>query len=97
MLGQFLSSALTSICRDAHVAASLVGTPTDVRELMAYRLGQSDSADPPALTQGWRAQVVGQLFEDLLAGKVSISIDDPLSEKPLVFEPRSRPSGPNRV
>jgi ribonuclease D len=88
MLGQFLSSALSSICRDAQVAASLVGTPNDVRELVAYHLGQLESAEPPALTQGWRAKVVGRLIEDLLEGQVSISIADPLSEKPLVFEPR---------
>jgi ribonuclease D len=90
MLGQFLSSALTSICRDAQVAASLVGTPNDVRELVAYHLGQAESAEPPSLTQGWRAKVVGRLIEDLLEGKVSISIADPLSEKPLVFEPRQQ-------
>ncbi len=88
MLGQFLSSALTSICRDAHVAASLAGTPNDVRELIAYRLEQPPSKDPPTLTVGWRAQVVGRLIDDLLSGNVSIRIADPLSEKPLVFEPR---------
>jgi ribonuclease D len=87
MLSQFLSSALTSICRDAQVATSLVGTPNDVRELVAHHLGQLDSPEPPALTQGWRAKVVGRLIEDLLEGKVSIRIADPLSEKPLVFEP----------
>lgn len=89
MLGQFLSSALTSICRDAHVAASLAGTPNDVRELIAFRLGQYSSKEPPVLIHGWRAKVVGQLIDDLLAGKVSISIEDPMSEKPLVFEPRA--------
>lgn len=91
MLGQFLSSALTSICRDAQVAASLVGTPNDVRELVAYRLGQLVGDEVPTLTRGWRAEVVGHLIEELLAGKVSISINDPLSEKPLVFEPRTKP------
>jgi ribonuclease D len=90
MLGQFLSSALTSICRDAEVAAALVGTPNDVRELVAWHLKQSDSSEPPALTKGWRAKVVGRLIEDLLEGNVSIRIADPLSEKPLLFEQRSK-------
>lgn len=88
MLGQFLSSALTSICRDAHVAASLTGTPNDVRELIAYRLGQTNSENPPALALGWRAEVVGHLIDELLTGEKCIRIENPLSENPLVFEPR---------
>ena len=39
LLGQFLSPALSSICRNASVATSLAGTATDVRDLIAYRLG----------------------------------------------------------
>jgi ribonuclease D len=38
------------------------------------------------LAQGWRAEVVGQLLDDLLAGKVSIRIRDPRSDQPLAFE-----------
>ncbi len=88
MLGQFLSSALSSICRAAEVAPSMVGTPNDVRDLIAYQLGEYESNDgqPPSLAQGWRAEVVGQLLDDLLAGKVSIRIRDPKSEQPLAFE-----------
>lgn len=88
MLGQFLSSALNSICRAAEVATSLVGTANDVRDLVAFQLGQWDShAPPPALAQGWRAEVVGRLLDDLLAGKVAIRIHDPQAEQPLAFEP----------
>ena len=92
VLGQFLFSALGSICRDAHLAPGLVGTPGDVREWMAYRGGEGKSADrpPPALARGWRAEVVGNLFDDLLSGKVAIRIRDPRSEHPLSFE-RSEP------
>jgi ribonuclease D len=87
MLGQFLSSALTSICRSAQIAASLVGTASDVRDLVAYRLG-FDVGAMPVLAEGWRAEIVGHLIEDLLSGKTSIRIADPLSDHPLVFEPR---------
>ena len=67
LLGQFLSSALTSICRSAAVAPSIVGTASDVRELIAYYLKLGDQDTPPLLGQGWRAEVVGHLIEDLLA------------------------------
>ncbi len=86
MLGQFLSSALTSICRSAQLAPSIVGTASDVRDLVAYRLG-FDVGGIPALAKGWREEVVGHLIDDLLRGKTSIRIADPLSDEPLVFEP----------
>jgi ribonuclease D len=87
LLGQFLSSALTSICRSASVASSIVGTASDVRELIAYHLRLDGYCDkPPHLGQGWRAEVVGNLIEDLLSGKMAIRIKDPLAEEPLSFE-----------
>jgi ribonuclease D len=88
LLGQFLSPALTSICRRANVATSLAGTASDVRDLIAYRLnfGRANSGAPPLLARGWRAELVGHLIEDLLAGNKSIRIDDPTSEMPLAFD-----------
>lgn len=88
LLGQFLSTALGSICRKASVAASLVGTAQDVRDLIAYRLGLGgfEDGELPALAMGWRAEVVGQVIDHLLAGDVSIRIADPLADEPLAFE-----------
>ncbi len=88
LLGQFLSPALTSICHSAKVATSLAGTATDVRDLIAYRLefGSATDGEPPILSRGWRAELVGNLIDDLLAGKKSIRITDPLSDEPLGFD-----------
>jgi ribonuclease D len=88
LLGQFLSPALSSICRSANVATSLAGTATDVRDLLAYRLGfaGANQEEPPLLATGWRAELVGHLIEELLAGKKSIRIEDPMSEHPLAFD-----------
>ncbi len=88
VLGQFLSTALAGICRSAELAPSIVGTASDVRELVAYRLGLTNVDDgPPLLGCGWRAEVVGRMIEDLLAGRVAIRIGDPLASEPLLFEP----------
>jgi ribonuclease D len=88
LLGQFLTPALTSICRRAEVAASMVGTASDVRELIAYRygFGGADPDETPALLEGWRAELVGNLLDDLLGGKKSIRIADPGHEDPLAFD-----------
>lgn len=89
VLGQFLSAALGSICRQAELAASLVGTASDVRDLILYELEPESWAQPPLLATGWRSQVVGALFEDVLAGRLSIRVGDPHSDYPLVID---RPS-----
>lgn len=93
LIGQFLSTALGSICRTKQVAPSLVGTAQDVRELIAYRLNleEYEADELPILAQGWRAEVVGQMIDDLLAGKLAIRIADPLSDHPLSFEPSHEP------
>lgn len=87
MVAQFLSSALTSVCRAREVAPSLVGTAEDVRELVAARMEGRRGDESLALACGWRAEVVGQLLDDLLAGKTSIRIQDPASDHPLAFDP----------
>lgn len=90
MLGQLLSSALASICHRADLAPSIVGNPSDVRELVAHRLGYTHADDdPPSLARGWRAEVVGSVIDDLLSGKTAVRIADPKSEEPLVFVPWS--------
>jgi len=88
LLGQFLTTALGSICRSAKVAPSIVGTAQDVRDLIAYRLDLNGAgqATPPSLAVGWRAEVVGHVIEELLSGKLSIRITDPHSDRPLSFE-----------
>ena len=87
VLGQFLFAALSSVCRRGKLAPNMVGTPGDIRELIAYRTGQADpGGGKPRLARGWRAEFVGRLFDDLLAGKTTIRIKDPTSDHPLVFE-----------
>jgi ribonuclease D len=91
LLGQFLSTALGSICRSAEVAPSLAGTAQDVRDLIAWRLklGGFAPGEVPALAQGWRAEVVGQVIDQLLSGELAIRIGDPLADEPLTFDRRS--------
>ena len=94
VLGQFLNSALGSICRAAQVSPSLVGSVDDVRDLIAHRLGLAGSDDngtPPSLATGWRAEVVGHVIDELLTGKLQIRIADPLSDEPLAFVPAHAP------
>jgi ribonuclease D len=87
LLGQFLTPALTTICRRAEVAASMAGTASDVRDLIAHHFGFGGAADElPALLRGWRAELVGNLLDELLSGKKSIRIANALDDDPLAFD-----------
>jgi ribonuclease D len=90
VLGQFLATAVAGVCRQMHLAPALVGTSSDMRDLLAYKLGYWDSDDErvPLLASGWRAEVVGSLVDDLLSGKASLRIGDVRSHDPLVIDRR---------
>jgi ribonuclease D len=85
MLIQYLASALSCICRRKSIAASIVGTADDLKEFVSYRLStnRNQNGTVPTLLQGWRAQIVGQVLDDLLSGKASLQIQNPASDMPL--------------
>ena len=86
LLGQFVTTALNIVCRNANIAPSLVGTAQDVRTLAAWKLGMLKLKTTPELASGWRAEIVGQVIEQILDGKLVIRVEDPRSEHPLVIE-----------
>ncbi|MEM7455379.1 MAG: HRDC domain-containing protein [Planctomycetota bacterium] len=85
-LGQFLTTALGVVCRSNQIAPSIVGTAQDVRNLAAEKLGMVKLKEPPAMANGWRRELVGQLIEQILSGRIAIRVDDPRSDNPLVLE-----------
>jgi len=86
MLGQFLATAVAGMCRRMELAPALVGTSSDMRDLLAHKLGYDDGEREPLLATGWRRGVVGDLVDDLLAGRASLRIGDLRSHDPLVIE-----------
>jgi len=84
VIGQFLSAALGSICREVKVAPSLACTMQDVRDLVAYHLDGGDQ--PPSLAKGWRAEVIGRTIEELLDGTLTVKIGNPRADEPLEFQ-----------
>ena len=86
VLGQFMATAIAGACRQMHLAPALVGTASDMRDLLAFKLGHFDEDREPLLARGWRAEVVGQLVDDLLAGRAAIRIGDVRAHDPLIVE-----------
>lgn len=85
VVGQLLGIALANLCLQEDVAMQLVGTSSDLRQLVRWHL-HGRREDPPRLMQGWRATVCGTLLTDLLDGKIRLRVADPKSDHPLVFE-----------
>ena len=85
LIGQFMNAVLASICKDCGLAPAIVGNSTDVKDLIAHELKLNHAKKDPALSRGWRAQIIGNKLKDVLHGKASIKIRDPLGENPLEF------------
>jgi ribonuclease D len=54
--------------------------------LIGYRTGNGRRGEVPVLSIGWRAELVGNLFDNLLSGKIAVRVNDPTSDHPLAFD-----------
>jgi len=88
VIGQLLGLALANRCAEMNVAMSLVGKSSDLRHLVRWYAHGDQTGEPPRLTQGWRAEVCGDLLTDVLRGRIALRVADPQSDHPLVFERR---------
>lgn len=86
LLGQFLTTALNVLCRTEQISSSIVGTAQEVRDVAAMRLGLLKLKEQPRLLTGWRAEIVGQLIDQVLDGRIAIRVDDPSSDHPLKMD-----------
>jgi ribonuclease D len=87
VLGQFMATAVAGMCRQMKIAPALVGTASDMRDLLAWKLGyRDDDETAPVLATGWRREVVGELIDDLLAGKAALRVGNLSSSDPLVID-----------
>jgi ribonuclease D len=86
VIGQLLGIALANRCAEQDVARPLVGTSADLRHLVRWHVYGEKDGPPPRLTEGWRAEVCGDLLEDVLDGKIALRVADASSDHPLIFE-----------
>ncbi len=89
VVGQLLGLALANRCAELNVSMALVGKVADLRHLVRWHVYGEQEGEPPRLTEGWRAEVCGDLLTDVLDGRISLRVADPQSDHPLVFERRT--------
>lgn len=85
MLSQFLSTSIACISRQHKLAPPIVGNSEDVRELLGYELDRRGHDDVPSLLKGWRGELVGKIFRQILAGDLAIRVADVTETQPLEF------------
>lgn len=85
MLSQFLSTSIACISRQHKLAPPIVGNAEDVRELLGYELDRRENDPQPSLLKGWRGDIVGKPFRQLLAGELAIRVADVEESQPLEF------------
>ncbi len=82
ILSQVLFAVLTQICRQQELAVGLMGSPSDILDWLGFYLFKTVEL-PPKLAQGWRAELIGSLFTELLSGKLALQIAEPHQDLPL--------------
>ena len=89
VLSKLLSLALANRCMEMNLSMSLVGTMSDIDELIRWHVLDGRRGPQPRLLAGWRADVCGDLLTDLLDGKVSLRVSNPRADAPLRFDRRA--------
>lgn len=87
MVVNLLAATLTLRCADAGVAASLVGTNSDLKDLARWSALGCHEDRRPSLASGWRGEVCGESILDVLMGRSALRIDDPEAEIPVSLVP----------
>ena len=87
LLQQFLTAAMSYLCRTNDIAPTIVGTADDVGKLASYwlddaKVGPEDEAFPNLL-RSWRADLVGNPLYDIFTGRQALRVANPGDEMPL--------------
>ena len=74
-----ISALVNQLARDCRLDPTLLGTRNDIEALIS-------GMENAQMAIGWRAEVVGDVVKDLLAGRISLSFD---SDAGILMEPRN--------
>ena len=87
MVVSLLNAALSQCAAEKKVATSLLGTTSDLKELIRWHVSGRPQDRRPAILIGWRGEVCGETLLDVVAGKRALRIVDPEAEMPVALDP----------
>jgi ribonuclease D len=86
-----LTAVLGDLCTRLHLAANLVATNQDIKLLVRSGMNGVPLPAESLLTQGWRANAILPVLQDILEGKQSLRIADLTMETPFAFDAVGNP------
>ncbi|CAN5807733.1 HRDC domain-containing protein [soil metagenome] len=88
MTVSLLSATLARCCAEHRAAVGLVGTVSDLKDVIRWHLeGRPQNDRPPSLIEGWRGEVCGRSLLDVLSGRLALRLTDPAADVPVTLEP----------
>lgn len=87
MVVSLLNATLNQCAANGKLAAGLVGSSADLKDLIRWHGAGRPEDRRPALVSGWRGEVCGRTLLDVLAGKRALRIVDPEAEVPVALDP----------
>lgn len=86
MVVSLLAATLTRCCAEHRVASSLVGTTSDLKELVRWYVDGRPDHRLPTLVQGWREVVCGRTLLEVLSGRRTLRVVDPEADVPVAID-----------
>lgn len=86
MVTSLLHATLANRCAEHRLSPGLVGTTSDLKELVRWRVEGRSEDERPELLRGWRAEVCGRALVDVLEGRTALRISDPTAEVPVTLQ-----------
>jgi ribonuclease D len=86
MIVNLLSAALATCCWRNKTAIGLVGSASDLRDLIRWQAQSRPDDLRPRLMTGWRDEVCGETLLDVLAGRRALRVVDPSADVPVAVE-----------
>lgn len=87
MIVSLLSAALANCCAQKKVATTLVGSISDIKDLVRWHGLQRPEERRPILATGWRDEVCGETLLDVLDGRRVLRVVDLREDVPVAVEP----------
>jgi ribonuclease D len=87
MVVSLLNATLGQCCAGMRLAAPLVGTSGDLRDLVRWHAAGRPEVNRPRLADGWRGEACGPILLDVLSGRRALRIVDPTADLPVAVEP----------
>ncbi len=87
MVISLLAATLSRCAIEHKIAVSMVGTSSDLKELVRWHIDCENQDHLPRILTDWRAEVCGKTLLDVLSGKRSLRVVDPEADVPVALDP----------